>query len=124
MRYSHGWLSRFVPHGRSADEIAESIGKHVATVDDVIRTRGDLAGIVVGRVVAAGRHPNAERLWVTRVDDGGSEPRHVVCGAPNVTVGTLYPFARTGVTLPGGITIERRKVRGETSDGMLCSARE
>ena len=64
------------------------------------------------------------RLWVTKVDDGSGELLDVVCGAPIVTVGTLYPFARAGITLPGGIKLEKRKIRGETSNGMLCSARE
>jgi phenylalanyl-tRNA synthetase beta chain len=58
------------------------------------------------------------------VKDGGLEPRNVVCGASNVTEGRKYPFAPVGVTLPGGVTLERRKIRGEVSEGMLCSARE
>ena len=75
-------------------------------------------------MVEVGRHPNSDHLWVTRVDSGTGELHHVVCGAPNVTVGTLYPFARVGSTLPGGLKIEKRKIRGEVSEGMLCSARE
>jgi phenylalanyl-tRNA synthetase beta chain len=128
MLYSHDWLRAFVPHDRSAHEIAAIIGRHVATIDDVRQLREDLAPIVVARVVSAGRHPNSDHLWVTRVDDGSGEVLDVVCGAPNVTEGALYPFARVGTVMPtgnkGGILIERRKIRGEVSNGMLCSAKE
>jgi phenylalanyl-tRNA synthetase beta chain len=61
---------------------------------------------------------------VTKVDDGSGTLLDVVCGAPNVVVGTKYPFARTGTMMPGGLKIEKRKIRGETSNGMLCSSRE
>jgi phenylalanyl-tRNA synthetase beta chain len=124
MLISHEWLRTFVPHSLSPDALRELLSAHVATVDGVERLRSDLAAIVVGRVVEAGRHPNSDHLWVTKVDDGSGQLLDVVCGAPNVSVGTLYPFARTGTTLPGGLTIEKRKIRGETSNGMLCSARE
>jgi phenylalanyl-tRNA synthetase beta chain len=128
MLYSHDWLRTLVPHARSAPEVAELIGRHVATIDDVRALRQDLAPIVIARVVQAGRHPNSDHLWVTRVDDGSGELQDVVCGAPNVVEGTLYPFARVGTVMPtgnkGGILIERRKIRGEWSSGMLCSARE
>ncbi len=128
MLYSHDWLRAFVPHDRSPDEIAALIGRHVATIDDVHPLREDLAPIVVARVIKAGRHPNSDHLWVTKVDDGTGELLDVVCGAPNVTEGALYPFARVGTVMPtgnkGGILIERRKIRGEVSNGMLCSARE
>lgn len=104
------------------------IGRHVATIDEVRQLREDLAPIVIARVVSAGRHPNSDHLWVTRVDDGTGELLDVVCGAPNVTEGALYPFARVGTVMPtgnkGGILIERRKIRGEVSNGMLCSAKE
>ena len=61
---------------------------------------------------------------MTKVDAGGGELLDVVCGAPNVQQGKLYPFARSGTTLPGGLKLEKRKIRGATSNGMLCSARE
>jgi phenylalanyl-tRNA synthetase beta chain len=124
MLISHEWLRAIVPHGRSPEAIRDLLSAHVATVDRMERLRQDLAGVVVGRVVQAGRHPNADTLWVTKVDDGSGELLDVVCGAPVVTVGTLYPFARAGTVLPGGIKLEKRKIRGETSNGMLCSARE
>ena len=124
MIISHEWLSALVPHGRTPEQIRDLLSAHVATVDHMERLRADLAAVVVARVVKAGRHPNADTLWVTKVDDGSGELLDVVCGAPIVTEGTLYPFARAGITLPGGIKLEKRKIRGETSNGMLCSARE
>jgi phenylalanyl-tRNA synthetase beta chain len=124
MLISHEWLRAIVPHGKSVEQIRDLLSAHVATVDRTERLRQDLADVVVGRVVQAARHPNADTLWVTKVDDGSGQLLDVVCGAPVVTVGTLYPFARAGITLPGGIKLEKRKIRGETSNGMLCSARE
>lgn len=124
MKYSHEWLRAFVPHSLSPDEARELMTKHVATVDAMQQLRGELSEIVVARVIEAGRHPNSDHLWLTRVDDGSGRLLEVVCGAPNVSTGALYPFARTGTTLPNGLTIEERKIRGITSHGMLCSARE
>ena len=108
MLISHDWLRALVPHERSAEEIRDLISAHVATVDRMERLREDLAGVVIGRVMQAGRHPNADTLWVTKVDDGSGELLDVVCGAPVVTVGTLYPFARAGTVLPGGVRLEKR----------------
>jgi phenylalanyl-tRNA synthetase beta chain len=79
---------------------------------------------VVGLVTDVRPHPDADKLRVTTVDDGSGTTFSVVCGAPNVTAGHRYPFARLGTVMPGGMTIERRKLRGEVSEGMLCSARE
>src|SRR5256885_1000862 len=68
--------------------------------------------------------PESDHLWTTKVDAGGAAVLDVVCGAPNVTVNALYPFAPVGAVLPGGLKIEKRKIRGSFSEGMLCSARE
>jgi phenylalanyl-tRNA synthetase beta chain len=124
MLTSHDWLRAIVPHERGADEIRDLLSAHVATVDRMERLRQDLGDVVVARVMQAARHPNADTLWVTKVDDGSGELLDVVCGAPVVTVGTLYPFARAGTVLPGGVKLEKKKIRGEVSNGMLCSARE
>ncbi|HEX2721485.1 MAG TPA: phenylalanine--tRNA ligase subunit beta [Gemmatimonadaceae bacterium] len=124
MNASYTWLRDFVEFDLSPGELRDLLTARCATVEDVVPLRQDLAGIVIGRVLDAARHPNSDHLWVTRVDSGTGTVHRVVCGAPNVTVGTLYPFARVGATLPGGVTIEKRKIRGELSEGMLCSARE
>ena len=124
MIVSHEWLKQFVPHTRSALEIGDALSRHCVTLDNIERLGAELASFVVAQVVAAGRHPNSDHLWVTKVDDGSGALLDVVCGAPNVVVGTKYPFARTGTIMPGGLKIEKRKIRGETSNGMLCSSRE
>lgn len=124
MLISHEWLGEFVPHGRSPEAVRDLLSSHVATVDAMERLRDDLRDVVVARVMTAARHPNSDHLWVTKVDDGSGQLLDVVCGAPNVVEGTLYPFARTGTVLPGGLRIERRKIRGEVSNGMLCSPDE
>ncbi len=79
--------------------------------------------MLVARVLEVKQHPNADRLSLCMVDAGGA-PLEVVCGAPNVQAGKSYPFAPVGATLPGGLTLERRKIRGVESNGMLCSAKE
>ena len=124
MNVSHEWLRALVPHSLTPQQVRDVLTMRVATVDELVPLREDLAPIVIGRVVQAARHPDSDHLWVTKVDAGGPEPLDVVCGAPNVREGALYPFAPTGTTMPGGLKIEKRKIRGQWSNGMLCSARE
>jgi phenylalanyl-tRNA synthetase beta chain len=124
MNASVEWLNAFVDTGKSAAELRDLLTAHTATVEELVALREDLAPIVVARVVEASSHPDSDHLHVTRVDMGTGELLDVVCGAPNVTAGKLYPFAPTGTVMPGGLKIEKRKIRGQTSNGMLCSARE
>ncbi len=122
---SHEWLKAFVPHGLPPADVGRLLGAHAATLDSAEALRADLAPFVVGQVVHSERIPET-RLSFNRVDDGSGELLEVVCGAPNVEVGAKYPLARVGTVVPGkgGMTIERRKIRGYTSAGMLCSAAE
>lgn len=124
MNVSRRWLEAFLGRALDARDIADRLAMLGATVDEIVPLHGGLAGLVVGLVEEVRPHPNADRLRLCTVDDGSGERRHVVCGAPNVTAGRRYPFIRVGAQLPGGLTIERRKIRGEVSEGMLCSARE
>jgi|GEM_PF-5194 len=124
MIVSHEWLKQFVPHDMSPQEIGDLLSRHTVTLDGIESAGADLSAFVVGQVVSCVRHPNSDRLSLTKVDNGSGELLDVVCGAQNIVVGTKYPFAKTGTTMPNGITIEKRKIRGETSNGMLCSARE
>jgi phenylalanyl-tRNA synthetase beta chain len=121
---SYEWLRAFVPFSLSPTELRDMLTSRCATVDDLVSLRDDLRDVVIARVVEAARHPNSDHLWVTKVDAGGGTLVDVVCGAANVSVNALYPFAPVGATLPGGLKIEKRKIRGETSEGMLCSAKE
>jgi phenylalanyl-tRNA synthetase beta chain len=121
---SYEWLREFVPVDETPDQLRDLITSRTATVDEVVPLRADLAPFVVARVVEAGRHPNADKLWVTKVDAGGERVLDVVCGAPNVEAGKLYALAPVGTLMPDGRKIERAKIRGAVSEGMLCSARE
>ena len=124
MNASVAWLNAFVNTGKTAAELRDLITAHTATVEELVALRADLAPIVVGKVVEERPHPDSDHLHVTKVDMGTGELLDVVCGAPNVQAGKLYPFAPTGTVMPGGLKIEKRKIRGQTSNGMLCSARE
>ena len=124
MNVSVDWLNAFSNAPRSAVELRDLLTAHTATVEELVALRADLAPIVVARVVEAAAHPDSDHLHITKVDMGTGELLDVVCGAPNVTAGKMYPFAPTGSVLPGGLKIEKRKIRGQTSNGMLCSARE
>ncbi|MBC7790546.1 MAG: phenylalanine--tRNA ligase subunit beta [Anaerolineae bacterium] len=124
MNASHDWLNAFVQTSMTPAALRDLITARCATVDDMVSLRADLSEIVIGYVVEASRHPNSDHLWVTRVDAGTGELLDVVCGAANVTAGKRYPFAPAGATLPGGLKLEKRKIRGSLSNGMLCSARE
>ena len=125
MIVSHDWLRAFVPHALSAEQVGGLLSAHVATLDGLETTRADLAPFVVGLVVHSERIPET-RLSYNKVDAGTGTLLDVVCGAPNVAVGTKYPFAPVGTVVvhKGGMLIERRKIRGFTSAGMLCSAAE
>ena len=124
MNASYDWLRAIVPFSYTPEQLRDLITARCCPVDELVRLRADLASVVVGQVVEAGPHPDSDHLWVTKVDAGKGELLDVVCGAPNVKVGAKYPFAAAGTTLPGGLKLERRKIRGATSNGMLCSARE
>ncbi|CAN5343431.1 phenylalanine--tRNA ligase subunit beta [soil metagenome] len=124
MNVSVSWLNEFAETKRSPHELRDLLTAHTATVEEVIALRADLAPIVIARVVQEAPHPDSDHLHITKVDMGTGELLDVVCGAPNVTAGKLYPFAPTGTIMPGGLKIEKRKIRGHTSNGMLCSARE
>jgi phenylalanyl-tRNA synthetase beta chain len=121
---SYDWLRAIVAFDYTPEQLRDLITARCCPVDELVRLRADLASIVVGQVIEAGPHPDSDHLWVTKVDAGKGELLDVVCGAPNVTVGAKYPFAAAGTTLPGGLKLEKRKIRGATSNGMLCSARE
>ena len=123
MNVSYEWLRALVPGVPSPTQVRDLVTSRVATVDEVVALRQDLAPIVVARVVESVKIPDT-RLSANKVDAGTGELLDVVCGAPNVTVGKLYPFAKTGTTVPIGLKIERRKIRGHVSNGMLCSPDE
>jgi phenylalanyl-tRNA synthetase beta chain len=130
---SRRWLEALLERPLDAREAAEWLTLHAAAVDAVVPLHQDLGDILIARVVEVRKHPNADRLTLCRVDVGGAGGAggagdagtvEVVCGAPNVQTGKLYPYAPVGAVLPGGVKLERRKIRGVESNGMLCSAKE
>lgn len=125
MNVSHDWLRALAPGLEgSAQELADRLAMLGATVDEVTPLGAGLEQIISARVVSARRHPNADKLTLCEVDAGAGELLQVVCGAPNVEAGKTYAFAPVGAALPGGMVIRMAKIRGETSEGMLCSERE
>src|SRR5437667_3095719 len=125
MIVSRRWLEALL--GRSIDprEAAECLTLHAAAVDAVVPLHQDLGDILIARVVEVRKHPDADRLSLCLVDPGGGAPPvEVVCGAPNVQTGKVYPYAPVGAVLPGGLKLERKKIRGVESNGMLLSAKE
>ncbi len=124
MNVSTRWLEDFLRRPLDAGDVAERLTMLGAAVDAIEPLHTDLGEIVVAMVEEVRPHPNADRLRLCTVNDGDAARHNVVCGASNVAAGRKYPFARVGATLPGGLKIEQRKLRGETSEGMLCSARE
>jgi phenylalanyl-tRNA synthetase beta chain len=124
MNISVEWIRDLLPGLQaSPTEIGERLAERGAPIEGMKVLAKGLEEIVVGRVVEAGQHPNADRLSLCTVDSGKGHVQ-VVCGAPNVQTGAFYPFAPVGSTLPGGLTLSRRKIRGEYSEGMLCSPAE
>jgi phenylalanyl-tRNA synthetase beta chain len=124
MNISRRWLEDFLRRPLDVRDLAERLTMLGAPVDSVEPLHVDLADVLVAEVEEVRPHPNADRLRVCLVNRGDAERLNVVCGAANVTPGRKYPFAPVGSTLPGGLRIEERKLRGEKSQGMLCSARE
>jgi phenylalanyl-tRNA synthetase beta chain len=124
MNVSRLWLEAFLRRRLDAADLARRLAMLGVPCDGIEPLHPGLEQVVVGLVESVRPHPNADRLRLCVVNDGTPSRLNVVCGAPNVTEGKKYPFARIGVTLPGGVTLERRKIRGEPSEGMLCSARE
>ena len=129
MNVSRRWLERFLRQPLDAQDISVRLAAQGAAVDGIEPLNAGLGDIRVALVEEVRQHPNADRLRVCSVNDGSADRRQVVCGAPNVTVGRKYPFAPVGATVPVGkggapMRIERAKLRGELSEGMLCSARE
>ncbi|MGB0221278.1 MAG: phenylalanine--tRNA ligase subunit beta [Sinimarinibacterium flocculans] len=124
MKLSETWLREWVNPQATIEEIAQRLvmGGLELEVEPAVDTLPQ--GVVVGRIVAAEKHPQADRLQVCRVDVGAGEPLQIVCGAPNARVGLNAPCATVGARLPGGMEITQAKLRGVDSSGMLCSAKE
>jgi phenylalanyl-tRNA synthetase beta chain len=129
MKVPVSWLREYVEFELSVEELARRLVFTSCEVDRVVRRgvadgNGNLELFLVGKVLEAEKHPDADRLQLTKVDVGESEPRSIVCGAWNFGAGATVAVALPGAVLPNGLTLERRKVRGEVSDGMILAEDE
>ncbi len=130
MKVPVSWLREYVDFDLPIEELARQLVFTSCEVDRIVRRGVPADGdnyrhFVVGKVLEAGKHPNADKLQLTKVDVGEGEPRSIVCGAWNFGVGATVAVVVPGGVMPGGeFTIERRKLRGEVSDGMILSERE
>ena len=129
MRVPLDWLRDYVEFDVPTDELAKRLTISTAMVQHIFRrgipdANGNADHYLVGRVVEAGKHPNADRLQLCRVDVGEGEPRQIVCGAWNFGEGATVAVALPGAVLPGGMKLEEAKLRGEVSRGMILSEQE
>ncbi|OSM96129.1 phenylalanine--tRNA ligase subunit beta [Lonsdalea populi] len=124
MKFSELWLREWVNPAISSEALSEQITMAGLEVDGVEPAAGAFSGVVVGDVVECGQHPNADKLRVTKVNVGGERLLDIVCGAPNCRKGLKVAVAIIGAVLPGDFKIKAAKLRGEPSEGMLCSFSE
>ncbi|MDQ0339865.1 phenylalanyl-tRNA synthetase beta chain [Caldalkalibacillus uzonensis] len=125
MLVSYNWLSQYVDLSDiSPEELAEKLTRSGIEVEQVIKRGEEIKEVVIGYVQERMQHPNADKLSVCRVDLGEGEPVQIVCGAKNVAQGQKVPVAKVGAVLPGNFKIKKAKLRGEVSEGMICSAQE
>jgi phenylalanyl-tRNA synthetase beta chain len=129
MRVPLDWLREYVEVDVPTDELAKRLTTSTAMLQHIFRrgvpdANGNADHYLVGRVVEAGKHPNADRLQLCRVDVGEGEPRQIVCGAWNFGEGATVAVALPGAVLPGGTKLEEAKLRGEVSRGMILSEQE
>src|SRR5215813_15222122 len=123
MRAPLSWIRDFTPIEAKPADIADALNQLGLEVEAIEEPGRDINGVVAARILDVVPHPDADRIRLADVDFGDGQLR-VVCGAPNIEPGMVVPFARVGAMLPGDFKIERRKIRGVVSEGMLCSARE
>ncbi|HEX2575452.1 MAG TPA: phenylalanine--tRNA ligase subunit beta, partial [Aquihabitans sp.] len=124
MKVLASWLHEMFDAPVAPEAIAAAFDDLGTPVEEEVRLGEGLDGIVVARVLRLAPHPNADKIQLVEVDAGDGEPLQICCGAFNMAVGDTVPLATLGTTMPGGMVIERRKLRGEWSNGMLCSSRE
>ncbi len=124
MLVSKEWLSEYINIDANTEDLAEKITRSGIEVDSVTHYGDDIKKLVVGHVVSKEKHPEADKLNICIVDVGEEEPVQIVCGAPNVDKDQYVIVVRVGGRLPGGVKIKRAKLRGEVSEGMICSLQE
>jgi phenylalanyl-tRNA synthetase beta chain len=123
MLVSLKWLKDYVDINVTAEELAGKLTMAGLEVDEIKTIRPSFSGVVAAKIISVKPHPAADKLSLCDVTDG-SQTYRVVCGAKNIKAGDIVPLAKVGATIPGGYTIKSSVLRGEKSDGMLCSEAE
>ncbi len=124
MQFNVEWLKKWVAIDLDAEALAARLTGSGLEVDDIRPVAGEFTDVVVAEIEACQPHPNADKLSLCTVNDGGEERLQIVCGAPNARAGIRVPLARIGAQIGPDFKIKRAKLRGVESCGMLCSARE
>jgi phenylalanyl-tRNA synthetase beta chain len=131
MKISYNWLKEYIHLTESAKEIGDILtaaGLEVEAIEEVENIKGGLKGVVLGTVLTCEKHPDADRLRITTVDIGLETPSQIVCGAPNVAAGQKVAVATVGSTIyPNNgeaLKIQKSKIRGQLSEGMICAEDE
>ncbi|MCK9421941.1 MAG: phenylalanine--tRNA ligase subunit beta [Bacteroidales bacterium] len=130
MKISYNWLKLYLDINLSPDKVADLLtgcGLEVESMEIFQSVKGGLKGVVVGEVLTCKQHPDSDHLSITTVNIGLGEPLTIVCGASNVAAGQKVPVATTGTTLyfnDKPLTLQRTKIRGEISEGMICAEDE
>jgi phenylalanyl-tRNA synthetase beta chain len=130
MKISYNWIKDYLKIDIEPSKVAEiltGIGLEIEGMDEWVSVKGGLEGIVIGEVLTCKKHPDADKLSVTTVDIGASQPLQIVCGAPNVAAGQKVPVATVGTVVFKGdesLEIKKSKIRGELSEGMICAEDE
>ena len=124
MKFSEAWLREWVNPAIDTDTLSEQLSMAGLEVDGIEDVAGKFTGVVVGEVVECGQHPDADKLQVTKVNVGADELLDIVCGAKNCRKGLKVAVATVGAVLPGDFVIKKAKLRGQPSNGMLCSLSE
>ena len=124
MQFSQQWLYSWVNPQLSSEQLAHTLTMAGLEVEKTELAAPPFTGVVVAEVKSVQKHPAADRLNITQIDAGTGDLIQIVCGAPNVTVGIKVPCALAGAVLPGNFKIKPTKMRGQESNGMLCSAKE
>ncbi|WP_373818922.1 phenylalanine--tRNA ligase subunit beta [Glaesserella sp.] len=124
MKFSESWLREWVNPAITTEQLCDQITMLGLEVDAVDAVAGEFTGVVVGEVVECAQHPDADKLRITKVNVGGERLLDIVCGAPNCRQGLKVACAIEGAVLPGNFKIKKTKLRGQPSEGMLCSYSE
>lgn len=131
MKISYNWIKQFINIDWDAEKTGElltDLGLEVEGIEQYENLKGGLEGVIAGKVLEVTKHPNADKLSVTKVDLGDGNPVQIVCGAPNVAAGQIVPVATLGTILydekGAEFKIKKSKIRGEESFGMICAEDE